>query len=69
MLARPAGVPGPAWRARNAAPNDRASCCSVPDRHAMRLHQGAVASGKHTKSEQHGVGQEEFVPWNIGPTL
>ena len=29
----------------------------------------AVASGKHTKSEQHGIGQEEFVPWQIGPTL
>jgi altronate hydrolase len=29
----------------------------------------AVASGKHTKSEQHGIGQEEFVPWNVGPTL
>ncbi len=29
----------------------------------------AVASGKRTKSEQHGIGQEEFVPWNIGPTL
>ncbi len=29
----------------------------------------AVASGKHTKSENHGIGQEEFVPWNIGPTL
>jgi altronate hydrolase len=29
----------------------------------------AVASGKHTKSEQHGIGQEEFVPWTIGPTL
>jgi altronate hydrolase len=29
----------------------------------------AVAGGKHTKSEQHGIGQEEFVPWNIGPTL
>ena len=29
----------------------------------------AVASGKHTKSEQHGIGQEEFVPWHIGPTL
>ena len=29
----------------------------------------AVASGKKTKSEQHGIGQEEFVPWNIGPTL
>ena len=28
-----------------------------------------VASGKKTKSEQHGIGQEEFVPWNIGPTL
>jgi altronate hydrolase len=29
----------------------------------------AVASGKRTKSEQHGIGQEEFVPWQIGPTL
>jgi altronate hydrolase len=29
----------------------------------------AVASGKHTKSEDHGIGQEEFVPWQIGPTL
>ncbi len=29
----------------------------------------AVASGKRTKSEQHGIGQEEFVPWNVGPTL
>ncbi len=29
----------------------------------------ATASGKHTKSEQHGIGQEEFVPWQIGPTL
>lgn len=29
----------------------------------------AVAGGKRTKSEQHGIGQEEFVPWQIGPTL
>ncbi len=29
----------------------------------------AVASGKRTKSEGLGVGQEEFVPWQIGPTL
>lgn len=29
----------------------------------------AVASGKKTKSEQHGVGEEEFAPWSIGPTL
>jgi altronate hydrolase len=28
-----------------------------------------VASGRKTKSEQHGVGEEEFVPWSIGPTL
>lgn len=28
-----------------------------------------VASGKKTKSELHGVGEEEFVPWSIGPTL
>jgi len=29
----------------------------------------AVASGKKTKSELHGVGEEEFAPWSIGPTL
>ena len=29
----------------------------------------AAASGKKTKSEIHGVGEEEFAPWQIGPTL
>jgi altronate hydrolase len=29
----------------------------------------AVASGKKTKSESSGVGEEEFAPWSIGPTL
>ena len=29
----------------------------------------AVASGKKTKSEINGVGEEEFAPWTIGPTL
>jgi altronate hydrolase len=28
-----------------------------------------VASGNQTKSEQLGVGEEEFAPWTIGPTL
>lgn len=28
-----------------------------------------VASGKKTKSEVHGIGDEEFVPWFVGPTL
>ena len=28
-----------------------------------------VASGKKTKSEAQGVGEEEFAPWSIGPTL
>jgi len=28
-----------------------------------------VASGTPTKSERHGVGEEEFAPWTIGPTL
>ncbi len=28
-----------------------------------------VASGKKTKSELHGVGEEEFAPWSIGPIL
>jgi altronate hydrolase len=29
----------------------------------------ATASGEKTKSELHGVGEEEFAPWHIGPTL
>jgi altronate hydrolase len=29
----------------------------------------AVASGEKTKSETQGVGDEEFAPWSIGPTL
>ena len=29
----------------------------------------ATASGEKTKSERHGVGEEEFAPWQIGPTL
>lgn len=29
----------------------------------------AVASGKQTKSESAGIGDEEFAPWSIGPTL
>jgi altronate hydrolase len=29
----------------------------------------AVASGKRTKSERAGVGEEEFAPWTIGPVL
>jgi len=28
-----------------------------------------VASGKKTKSELAGVGEEEFAPWMLGPTL
>lgn len=28
-----------------------------------------VASGKQTKSEKHGIGDEEFVPWTVGPQL
>ena len=29
----------------------------------------AVDSGERTKSEVNGVGEEEFAPWSIGPTL
>ncbi len=29
----------------------------------------AVASGEKTKSEIHGIGDEEFVPWTVGPVL
>jgi altronate hydrolase len=29
----------------------------------------AVASGKKTRSEINGVGEEEFAPWAVGPTL
>lgn len=29
----------------------------------------AVAGGQKTKSERHGLGDEEFVPWTVGPML
>ncbi len=29
----------------------------------------AVASGQMTKSESLGIGDHEFVPWIVGPTL
>ena len=29
----------------------------------------AIASGEHTKSEQMGLGDEEFQPWILGPVL
>ena len=29
----------------------------------------AVASGEKTKSEIHGIGDEEFIPWTVGPVL
>ena len=29
----------------------------------------AVAGGEQTKSEQQGIGEEEFCPWSIGPVL
>jgi altronate hydrolase len=29
----------------------------------------AVAGGEQTKSEQQGIGEEEFTPWSIGPVL
>ena len=29
----------------------------------------AVASGRKTKSELHGYGQNEFVPWQLGAVM
>ena len=29
----------------------------------------AVASGERTKSERHGYGPSEFVPWMLGATM
>lgn len=29
----------------------------------------AVASGKRTKSERQGIGDDEFIPWTVGPML
>jgi altronate dehydratase len=29
----------------------------------------AVASGETTRSERHGIGEEEFNPWILGATL
>jgi altronate hydrolase len=40
-------------------------------RHGRRIFDEivAVVSGKQTKSEQSGVGEAEFAPWMLGPTL
>jgi altronate hydrolase len=29
----------------------------------------ATASGQRTKSESHGYGQNEFVPWQLGAVM
>ena len=29
----------------------------------------AVASGERTMSEEHGMGEDEFAPWILGPTM
>ncbi len=29
----------------------------------------ATASGAHSKSELHGYGQSEFVPWQVGAVM
>jgi len=29
----------------------------------------ATASGRETKSERHGYGQNEFVPWQLGAVM
>ncbi len=29
----------------------------------------ATASGQKTKSESHGYGQNEFVPWSLGAVM
>lgn len=29
----------------------------------------ATASGEHSKSEKHGYGQNEFVPWQVGAVM
>ena len=29
----------------------------------------ATASGQQTKSEKHGYGQNEFVPWQVGAVM
>jgi len=30
---------------------------------------GAAATGRRTKSEELGYGDNEFIPWQIGPVL
>ena len=51
---------------RRAYPVGHAGRSSRPQIFELMLE---VASGRKTKSEQHGIGEEEFVPWSIGPTL
>jgi altronate hydrolase len=46
---------------------DGASVASVGEAIFERIL--AVASGESTKSEQQGIGDDEFVPWTVGPML
>ena len=36
---------------------------------ALFEHWLTVASGTPTASERHGLGEEEFCPWSIGPVF
>ena len=47
--------------------SDSESIRDVGERIYQRLLQ--VASGDLTLSEQHGLGDNEFVPWQIGATM
>ena len=41
----------------------------VMGRAAWRGDDRATASGQRTKSEVHGYGQNEFVPWQLGAVM
>ncbi|NYE00456.1 altronate dehydratase [Kineosphaera limosa] len=45
------------------------SWCRTPPAREIYRELIAVASGKQSKSEELGLGAEEFVPWQIGAVL
>ena len=49
-------------------PRFPALCASLDERGSRSL-SAETASGRATKSELHGYGQNEFVPWQLGAVM
>ena len=60
-------LPSGAWRCSSNSWNGWRACSRARcSRHCASL---ATASGNPSKSEVHGYGQNEFVPWQLGAVM